>query len=152
MTSYYHGGLLVVKKYRVRLSEEERSLLRDIAKRLKGTSQKVRRANILLKADVDGPNWSDAKIAEALSCRTRTVENVRRRLVTEGFDAVLNRKNAKRRRDPKSSTGNRKPKSSLCGWASRPPDLPTGRYDCWPARSSNWKLQTRSALKRFAEH
>ena len=49
----------MVKKYIVRLSEEERSLLRDIVKKLKGTSQKVRRANILLKADVDGPNWSD---------------------------------------------------------------------------------------------
>lgn len=62
----------MVKKYIVRLSEEERSLLWDIVKKLKGTSQKVRRANILLKADVDGPNWSDAKIAEALSCRTKT--------------------------------------------------------------------------------
>ena len=87
-----HGELLMVKKYIVRLSEEERSLLWDVVKKLKGTSQKVRRANILLKADVDGPNWSDAKIAEALSCRTRTIENVRRRLVTEGLDTVLNRK------------------------------------------------------------
>ena len=82
----------MAKKYMIRLSEQERSLLRDIVKKLKGTSQKVRRAAILLKADVDGPNWSDAKIAEALSCRTRTIENVRRRLVTEGLDAVLNRK------------------------------------------------------------
>ena len=81
----------MVKKYIVRLSEQERILLWDIVKKLKGTSQKVRRATILLKADVDGPNWPDAKIAEALSCRTRTVENVRRRLVTEGLDAVLNR-------------------------------------------------------------
>ena len=82
----------MVKKYVTRLSDEERSLLRDIVKKLKGTSQKVRRANILLKADSDGPNWSDAKIAEALSCRVQTVENTRRRLVTEGFDAVLHRK------------------------------------------------------------
>ena len=82
----------MVKKYIVRLSEEERSLLRDIVKKLKGTSQKVRRANILLKADVDGPNWSDAKIAEALSCLTQTIEKGRRRLVTAGLDAVLNRK------------------------------------------------------------
>ena len=92
----------MVKKYIIRLSEEERSLLQDIVKKLKGTSQKVRRANILLKADVDGPNWSDAKIGEALSCRTRTVENVRRRLVTEGLDAVLNRK--KRETPPRSKT------------------------------------------------
>ena len=73
----------MVKKYIVRLSEEERGLLGDIVKKLKGTSQKVRRANILLKADSDGPNWSDAKIAEALSCRVQTVENTRRLLVTE---------------------------------------------------------------------
>jgi len=67
----------MVKKYIVRLSETERGLLRDIVKKLKGTSQKVRRANILLKADVDGLNWSDSKIAEALFCRTQTIENVR---------------------------------------------------------------------------
>jgi len=82
----------MVKKYIIQLSPEERALLRHIAKKLKGTSQKVQRANILLKADVDGPRWSDVKIAEALSCRTRTIENVRRRFVTEGLDAVLNRK------------------------------------------------------------
>jgi len=67
----------MVKKYIIRLSEEERSLLRDIVKKLKGTSQKVRRANILLKADVDGPNWSDAKIAEAFEAK-KARELVRR--------------------------------------------------------------------------
>jgi len=82
----------MVKKYIVRLSVEERSELEEIVKKLKGTSERVRRANILLKADADGPHWTDAKIAEALSCRTRTVENIRLRFVTEGFEAVLNRK------------------------------------------------------------
>ena len=82
----------MVKKYIVRLSEKERSELEEIVKKLKGTSERVRRANILLRADADGPQWTDAKIAEALSCRTRTVENIRLRFVTEGFEAVLNRK------------------------------------------------------------
>lgn len=82
----------MVKKYIVRLSGKERDSLREIVKKLKGTSQKVRRANILLKADVDGPNWSDAVIAEAFSCRVQTVENTRRRFVMEGFEAVLFRK------------------------------------------------------------
>ena|SRR5471032_285503 len=80
------------KKYIVRLSEGERSELTEIVRKLKGTSEKVRRAHILLKADADGPNWIDAKIAEALSCRTRTVENIRMRFVTEGLASVLNRK------------------------------------------------------------
>ena len=61
------------KKYIVRLSKREREELLDVVKRLKGSSQKVRRAQILLKADVRGPNWTDAKIAEAFSCRVQTV-------------------------------------------------------------------------------
>jgi len=78
------------KKYIVRLSEPERQTLETVVKKLKGSSQKVRRAQILLKADAEGPNWSDKQIAEAFSCRTQTVENVRQCLVTEGFEAALN--------------------------------------------------------------
>lgn len=93
------------KKYIVRLNDEEREELRGIVKRLKGTSQKLRRASILLKADIDGPNWSDARIAEALSCRTRTVENVRKRLVTEGFEKALERKKREVPPTPKKLDG-----------------------------------------------
>ena len=70
------------KKYIVRLTDTERTELQLVIKKLKGASQKVRRAQILLKADADGPNWSDLKISEAYGCRTKTVENVRQRLVT----------------------------------------------------------------------
>ncbi len=78
------------KKYIVRLTNRERSELVEVVKRLKGTSQKVRRAQMLLKADADGPNWTDRRIAEAFSCRTKTVENVRQRLVERGFEETLN--------------------------------------------------------------
>ena len=80
------------KKYIVRLSDAERSECAEVIKKLKGTSQKVRRAHMLLKADVDGPNWGDAKIADAFDCRMRTVEKVRQRLVTEGFKTALHGK------------------------------------------------------------
>ena len=80
------------KKYIVRLTDEERDVLCDVVKKLKGTSQKVRRAQVLLKADADGPNWTDKRIAEAFSCRTKTVENIRQRLVTDGFEIALNGK------------------------------------------------------------
>ena len=80
------------KKYIVRLTDEERKVLREVVKKLKGTSQKVRRAQVLLKADADGPNWTDKKIAEAVSCRTKTVENIRQRLVMDGFEIALNGK------------------------------------------------------------
>jgi len=80
------------KKYIVRLMEEERESLRGVIKKLKGSSQKVRRAQILLKADADGPNWTDRKIAEGFSCRIKTVENIRQRLVREGFEVALDGK------------------------------------------------------------
>ena len=80
------------KKYIVRLSDEERAVCLEIVKRLKGTSEKVKRAQVLLKADADGPGWPDAKIAEAYGCTVRIVEKLRERLVTDGFDvgAVAN--------------------------------------------------------------
>lgn len=77
------------KKYIVRLSGPERDELKTVVRILKGSSQKVRRAQILLKADADGPNWPDARIAEAFSCRVQTVENLRKRLITEGFERAL---------------------------------------------------------------
>ena len=80
------------KKYIVRLSDAERETLRSVIKKLKGSSQKARRARMLLKSDADGPAWPDRRIAEAFDCRRETVENLRRKLVMEGFDAALNRK------------------------------------------------------------
>src|SRR5205085_1289964 len=79
------------KRYIVRLTDQERDELENIVKKLKGTGQKVRRAQILLKADADGPNWTDRQIAEAFSCRTRTVEKIRQRLVERGFEETLHR-------------------------------------------------------------
>jgi hypothetical protein len=77
------------KKYVVRLSEEERQVCEQVGDKLKGTSQKVRRANILLKADAAGPAWTDKQIAEAFRCRIQTVENIRKKCVLEGFEAAL---------------------------------------------------------------
>jgi len=79
------------KIYVVRLTDQERDELQMVIKKLKGTGQKVRRAQILVKADGDGPNWTDERIAEAFSCRTRTVEMIRQRLVERGFEETLHR-------------------------------------------------------------
>lgn len=77
------------KKYIVRLSDAEREVLAELLKKKRVSAQKVRRARILLKADVDGPNWTDARIADAFDCQTRSVEYLRERLVTEGFEVAL---------------------------------------------------------------
>jgi hypothetical protein len=80
------------KRYVVRLSDEERGVCQAILKHLKGSSQQFRRAQILLKADVAGPGWSDAKMAEAFNCRVQTIEHLRKRLPTESFELALDGK------------------------------------------------------------
>jgi transposase len=77
------------KKYIVRLSRSERNRLEEVVKKLKGSSQKVRRAQILLKADVKVGAWSDSRIAEAFGCRRQTVEMLRQRFVERGFQETL---------------------------------------------------------------
>jgi hypothetical protein len=79
----------MIKKYVVRLTDQERDELAAVIKKFKGTSQKVRRAQILSKADAGGPNWTDHRIADAFGCRTRTVEQLRQRLVECGFREAL---------------------------------------------------------------
>jgi hypothetical protein len=82
----------MIKKYIVRLTAEERRVLQEIVKKQRGSSLKVRRAQALLKADADGPGWTDAQIAEALDLRSRTMEKLRERFVTEGFDVAVHGK------------------------------------------------------------
>jgi len=86
------GGFAMQKNYIVRLTDKERETCLAIVKKLKGSNTKVRRANILLKADADGPNWKDQDIADAFFCTRQCVENLRKRLVTEGFEIAQNGK------------------------------------------------------------
>lgn len=88
---------LMRKVYVVRLTDGESERLSQIVRKFKGSSQKVRRAQILLKADANGPGWTDQQIADAFGCRRQTVENVRRNLCERGFEQTLN---GVKRQDP----------------------------------------------------
>jgi hypothetical protein len=103
-------GSVMPKKYIVRLSDSERATLTDVVKKLKGSSMKVRRAQILLKADANGPGWTDVEIAESVGCRTKTVENIRERLVTVGFEETLNGKRPDQPPRPKLLNGEQEAK------------------------------------------
>lgn len=105
MKPNFHGGLNMAEKYIVRLTNKERSMLTNVVKTLKGSSEKARRAYILLKADADGPDWTNEKIADAISCRLRTINNIRRRFVTEGLETTLNRQKPEKPTRPKSLDG-----------------------------------------------
>lgn len=81
-----------MKKYIVRLDEAQRGHLEDLTSKGKAPVYKTRRANILLKADVDGPAWSDVQIAEAFSVHANTVAGIRKRFAEQGLEMALNRK------------------------------------------------------------
>ena len=83
-------GWATQKNYIVRLTDTERETLKRLIQKRHVASQKVRRAQVLLKADANGPSWTDVEIAEAFDCRTRTVEFIREHLVTKGFEIALN--------------------------------------------------------------
>jgi hypothetical protein len=117
------------KKYIVRLSEEERSILKEIIKKLKGSSQRVRRAQILLKADADGPNWTDQRIAEAYFCSRKSVENVRESLCLNGFEIALNGK--KREEPPRKKLLDGEQEAKIIAMRLGPP----------PDGFSNWSLK-----------
>jgi hypothetical protein len=80
------------KKYVVRLTQEERRFLKNLVTKGKAAAYKIRHANILLKADVNGPCWKDDRISEAFGCHRTTVEEIRKRLVRQGLDFALDRK------------------------------------------------------------
>ena len=84
------------KRYIVRLTEEEREYLHELVSTGKAAAYKIRHANILLKVDADGPNWTDKQAAEAFSCHPNTVANVRKRFVEQGLEAALGRKKSPR--------------------------------------------------------
>ncbi len=119
----------MLKKYIVRLTDEERETLRHVVDKLKGSSQKVRRAQVLLKADADGPGWTDAKIADAFGCRTKTVENIRERFVTEGFGITLDGQPRLKPPCPKLLDGEQEAKLIAMRLGSPPPGF------------SNWTLR-----------
>ena len=82
------------KRYVVTLSRDERDHLDALIGSGKRSARAMTRARILLLADQGehGPGWEDRRLAEALGCGHRTVEQVPERFVTEGLDAALTHK------------------------------------------------------------
>jgi len=117
------------KKYIVRLTQNERSHLHEIIKKLKGSGQKVRRAQILLKADADGPSWTDKKIADAFYCRSKTIENIRQKFVMNGFQQTLDGKKREHSPTPKLLDGEQEAK------------IIATRLGSPPSGYANWSLR-----------
>lgn len=85
-----------VKKYVVKLSDDERDRLNAVIQKGKAPPRQVLKARILLKADASeaGEGWSDQRIAEALDTSVDTIARTRQQLVEGGIDAALIRKHS----------------------------------------------------------
>jgi hypothetical protein len=83
-----------VKRYVVRLSDEERERLEVLIRKGKSPARWQRKARILLKADTSpaGEGWSDSRITKALDTNASMIYRVRKQLVEGGLEAVLSRK------------------------------------------------------------
>ena len=85
---------IVVRKYVVKLTADERQQLDELIHKGKRSAQQIMKARILLKADTSeaGEAWSDGQIVRALETSLSTVYRARQHLVEEGFAAALSRK------------------------------------------------------------
>ena len=85
-----------VKKYIVKLSDDERGRLNTLIQKGKAPARQLLKARILLKADASerGEAWSDSQIAEALDTSVDTIARARQQLVEGGLDAALTRKHS----------------------------------------------------------
>ena len=91
---------MVVKKYRVRLAEEEQEELMALVSKGRAAAYKQTHARILLLSDENqaGGGMKDEEIVRALKVGIATVERVRCRCVEEGLEAALERKRQINRR------------------------------------------------------
>jgi hypothetical protein len=79
-----------MEKYRVTLTVEERASLEQLISKGKAAARKLTHARVLLLADdAEGAGCPDEEIVATLGTSLRTVARVRKRLVTEGFQAAL---------------------------------------------------------------
>jgi transposase len=91
----------MAKKYRVTLTEDERTMLTTLINAGTAPARMLTHARILLKADqaVGGPAWTDEAIHEALDVSLSTIARVRERFVEESIEAALQRRPASRTRE-----------------------------------------------------
>ena len=75
------------KKYKVKLEADEREQLLEMTRKGEIGVRKMKRAQILLKAD---ESWKDKDIIEALNTSRSTVERTRKRFVEGGLNKALN--------------------------------------------------------------
>ena len=115
-------------KFVVRLSVNERLFLNGLVAETRTAKERSLRSRLFLKADADGPCWTDWQIADAFDISVLKVARLRKRCVLEGLDAALcQRPQANRKPRKLDGAG----EARLVVWVCGKP--PSGR--------SQWTLQ-----------
>ena len=80
-----------MKKYRITLTDSEIGFLEEITRKGKRSAIIIRNAYILLNANEgdNGNKQKDEDISKLLGITTRTMENIRKKFVLEGFEIAL---------------------------------------------------------------
>lgn len=128
-----------MKKYHVKLSQEQRQQLEREVKTGKGPARQLIHARILLKADEgeQGPGWSDEQIQEAVEVSVPTIERVRRRFVEAGIADAITRRAQPERPQKRKIDGEQE--AHLIALACSP--VPAG-YEHWTMRLLADKMVT----------
>jgi len=83
-----------MKKYRVRLTGEQRQQLEHLISAGHAPARQQTHARVLLKADEgdQGPGWTDEQISAALEVSAATIQRVRQRFLEQGLEDALTRR------------------------------------------------------------
>jgi hypothetical protein len=139
-------------RYRVTLTEQERSFLDGLTRR--GTHNArttiLARALLLCDAGPDGPAWTSAKIVDALGITSRTMEHLKKRFVEEGLEVSIHRK--AREKPPREVRLDGKFEARLIALACS--EAPAG-YSRWTVRLLSEKiveLQIAESVSHMSVH
>ena len=134
-------------KYRITLAPEERIGLEKLVSTGKGAARKLTHARILLLADTSpGTLRTDEDIVAALGVGWRTIARVRKRFVTEGFEAALSHKPQPPRPDKIKIKGDLEQKVIELACS----DPPEGRC-CWTLQLLTDRLAALGLVKSLSD-
>ena len=87
-----------MKKYHITLTDEERQELEEMTRKGTRNAQVIRNALVLLNCDENNPSRlkKDSEIASILGITERTIENIRKKFVVDGYEIALTGKPSER--------------------------------------------------------
>lgn len=110
----------MAERYRLILTEDEKTFLNDIISKKKTSAKRLVRAQILVAVAENGHNKDDAEVSELYGTSTKSIERLRKRCCQEGLEIALQGKKREKFKD-KTLTGEVEAKLAMLA-CSTPPE------------------------------